>query len=33
MVGAEVNFLVWWKGKDKTDEILVLLPRVHLKKL
>ena len=30
---AEVDFLVWWKGQDKTDEILVPLPKVYLKKL
>ena len=26
--GAQVNFLVWWKGADKRQELLVMLPRL-----
>ena len=33
MYRSEVNFLIWWKGQDKPDEILIPLPKIYLKKI
>ena len=30
---AEVNFLVWWKGQNKDSELLVMLPRLQMRKV